>query len=117
MAETPEERVRQAVISMLRDHLGVPMSLMGVEKGIRVQGMLRRPDIVVHDRTGHPWMVVECKAPGVHLSQATLDQAAGYNRRLGAPYLFVTNGSDHRCAHIDGETIEFLATLPLFPAD
>lgn len=116
MAETPEERVRQAVISMLMEHLGVPAALMAVEKGIRVQEMMRRPDIVVHDRSGKAWMVVECKAPGVRLSQDTLDQAAGYNRRLGAPYLFVTNGSDHRCAHIDGETIEFLETLPHFPA-
>lgn len=117
VAATPEERVRQAVISMLMDHLGVPASLMAVEKGIRVQDMLRRPDIVVHDRKGQPWMVVECKAPGIRLSQDTFDQAAGYNRRLGAPYLFVTNGSDHRCAHIEPGTIQFLESLPSFPAD
>lgn len=117
VVETPEERVRQAVIVMLRDQLGVPMALMGVEKGIRVQGMLRRPDIVVHDRQGRPWMVVECKAPGVRLSQDTLNQAAGYNRRLHAPYLFVTNGSEHQCAHIDGDAIRFLETLPPYAAE
>ncbi|MDA0874985.1 MAG: type I restriction enzyme HsdR N-terminal domain-containing protein [Bacteroidetes bacterium] len=116
VADTPEERVRQAVLTMLMDHLGIPASLMAVEKGIRVQDMVRRPDIVVHDRQGKPWMVVECKAPGVRLSQDTMDQAAGYNRRLGAPYLFVTNGTDHRCAHIQEEGIVFLETLPSFPA-
>lgn len=112
VAETPEERVRQALIRMLTGRYGIPVSLMAVEKAIKVQGETRRPDIVVHDRRGNPWMVIECKAPGVSVSQATLDQAANYNRALGAPFLLVSNGSDHFCARIASGAIEFLDDLP-----
>ena len=116
VADTPEERVRQAIIRMLMEQQGVPSALMAVEKAIKVQDAIRRPDIVVHDRSGKPWMVVECKAPGVALSQDTMDQAANYNRVLRAPYLFVSNGTDHRCARIDPDSITFLDRLPDWPA-
>ena len=116
VADTPEERVRQAVVAMLSGQRGIPMSLMAVEKGIRVQQEMRRPDIVVYDRGGQPWMIVECKAPGVPISQETLNQAANYNRTLDAPYLFVTNGTDHRCAYVRGDRVSFLETLPEYPS-
>lgn len=112
VVETPEERVRQAVIRMLTGQHGIPTSLMAVEKAIQVQGEIRRPDIVIYDRSGNPWMVIECKAPGISISQATMDQAANYNRVLSAPFLFVTNGSDHFCARVDSGTIHYLEDLP-----
>ena len=115
VADTPEERVRQAVIRMLSDQRGIPSSLMSVEKAIRVQGEIRRPDVVVHDRDGKPWMVIECKAPGITISQRTLNQAANYNRVLKAPYLFVTNGAQHFCAQVGIGTIDFLDDLPDWP--
>jgi len=115
VADTPEERVRQAVIRMLSEGRGIPTALMAVEKAIRVQGEVRRPDVVVHDRGGKPWMVIECKAPDVRLSQQTLDQAANYNRVLGAPFLFVTNGSEHFCARVESGSIDFLDDLPSWP--
>lgn len=115
VADTPEERVRQAVIRMLSDQRGIPSSLMSVEKAIRVQGEIRRPDVVVHDRGGNPWMVIECKAPGITISQRTLNQAANYNRVLKAPYLFVTNGVQHFCARVGIGTIDFLDDLPDWP--
>jgi len=116
VADTPEERVRQAVLQMLTQQRGIPASLVAVEKAILVQGETRRPDVVVHDRSGKPWMVIECKAPDVPLSQRTLDQAANYNRVLNAPYLFVTNGVEHFCAQVKGDEMVFMNDLPPWPA-
>lgn len=116
VADTPEERVRQAILRMLTEQQGIPGSLMAVEKAISVQGEIRRPDVVVHDRDGQPWMVIECKAPSVSVSQRTLDQAANYNRVLKAPFVLVTNGSVHYCARVDGSTITYLDDFPAWPA-
>ena len=54
--------------------------------------MRRRFDVVVFDQHGKPWMLCECKAPDVPITQATLHQIARYNSTLQAPYLLVTNG-------------------------
>ena len=112
VVETPEERVRQAVIQLLVDQLKVPASLIAVEKAITIQNELKRADLVVYDRRGKAWMVVECKAPGISINQGTFDQIANYNRVLRAPFLFVTNGNDHLCARIEDAKISFLDALP-----
>ena len=44
------------------------------------------------DRHGAPWMVVECKAPGRPVGRVSMDQAARYNRAMGARFVVVTNG-------------------------
>lgn len=115
VADTPEERVRQAVLRMLTDVQQIPGALMAVEKAIEVQGEVRRPDVVVHDRLGHAWMVIECKAPNVAVTQRTLDQAANYNRVLKAPYVFVTNGTTHFCALVEDAAITYLDDFPSWP--
>ncbi|GEM_PF-2170720 len=112
IVETPEERVRQAVIRLFMEGMGVPRSLLGVERSILIHNEIRRPDLIVHDRNGAAWMVVECKAPGVTINQDTLNQVANYNRVLKAPFLLVTNGTDHLCARIQGSSIMFLEELP-----
>lgn len=113
--ETPEERVRQAMLNHFIEVMGVPSSLIAVEKGIRIGGSLLRPDIIVHDRSGTAWMVVECKAPEVSIDQSTLNQAANYNRVLQAPYLLVTNGLNHLCARITETGVTFVERLPQWP--
>jgi len=117
VAETPEERVRQAVLVHLTDSMHVPKALIAVEKGLRVQNELKRADVIVHDRTGAPWMVIECKAPDVKVDQATLDQAANYNRVLKAPFVWVTNGTTNLCARINAHETSFLEALPIWPTN
>lgn len=112
---SPEEHVRQRLLSWLTKELLVPAGLIAVEKAVDIQGVLRRPDIVVYDRTGTPWMVVECKAPSVALSQAAADQVAVYNRVLKAPYLLVTNGMVHLGFELDHASGK-LAALSQLPA-
>jgi type I site-specific restriction endonuclease len=112
VVETPEERVRQAVIVFLHDALAIPKGLIAVEKAHDQQGFVKRTDLVVYSRSGEPWMVVECKAPKVVISQRTFEQVSNYNRKYQAPYLLVTNGKDHFCASVDGDAVSFLDQMP-----
>jgi hypothetical protein len=94
---TPEEWVRQHFIQYLISHLKYPRSLIKVEGGLIFNSLHKRSDIVVFDRTGNPWMIVECKAPDLKLSERTLLQASTYNHTLKAKYVVVTNGMSHIC--------------------
>ena len=92
VALTPEEWVRQHTIRMLHDRYNYPLELMQVEGTITVNSQSRRCDIVVYDREGKPWMIVECKQPEVPITQKVCDQACRYNTVLHVPYLLLTNG-------------------------
>lgn len=103
VALTPEEWVRQHLISYLVHALGYPVSLIATEMSIRINGQPRRCDIVIYNRAAEPVMIVECKSPDVPLSQAVFDQAARYNWHMQVSYLLITNGLKHYCARIDRE--------------
>lgn len=113
----PEEGVRQAILVFLVQDLNIPIGLIAVEMDIGDPQATFRADIVVHDRMGKPWMVVECKAPEVRISQDTFDQVSRYNRRLGAPYLLVSNGSMQYCCGQDASTgdLTYLEQMPDYP--
>lgn len=116
VALTPEEWVRQHVINHLVHDLGCPASLIAVETKLVLNGMTKRADIVVYDRGGVPLALVECKAPGVPVGQATFEQAARYNVIFKVRYLLVTNGSRHYCCVVDHQrgAVDFLTALPSF---
>jgi len=113
----PEENVRQALINHLTDTLGIPLGLISVEKEILSSDTTIRADIVVYDRKGTPWMVVECKSPSVKISQQVFEQVARYNAHLRAPYLLVSNGKEHFAWEWESGSneISFLPDLPTFP--
>lgn len=98
---TPEEWVRQHFVNYLLSYKEIPRSLVRIEGGLLYNAMQKRSDIVVYDRHGAPWLVVECKSPAIAISSATLEQAAVYNSTLRAPYICVTNGLTHICARIE----------------
>jgi hypothetical protein len=111
---TPEEWVRQHFIHYLIDELKYPRALLKVEGGLTFNELRKRSDIVVFDRQGKPWMIVECKSPDLKLSETTLRQASVYNSTIKAKYLTITNGLTHICAvvnWIEGKT-EQLNSLP-----
>ena len=116
MILTPEEWVRQHFVMFLSSAMGYPLSLMSVEKGLEVNTLRKRTDIVVHDRSGIPWMIVECKAPEVPVSADALHQASGYHQKLQSRFIVVTNGIRHICCEFTGERFEFLKELPQYPA-
>ena len=88
----PEEWVRQHVIWYLIEEKGYPASLIAIEKSLLVNKLQKRFDIVLHNNIGKPLIIVECKAPGIKISEDTLHQALRYNSIIRAPYIMLTNG-------------------------
>ena len=93
VAATPEERVRQWFIVLLRDVFKVPMHMMMSECALMFGGKRYRADILVYDRKGAPLAVVECKRPSVNLDAQVVEQAMRYNAVLGVRYIILTNGN------------------------
>jgi hypothetical protein len=104
---TEEEKVRQFFILQLINDLKVPASHISVERKITLNGLTKRYDIVVY-KDAKPWMVVECKAPHIPLTQEVLDQAGRYNQTLNAEIIGVTNGAEQRFFKVDFETEEII---------
>jgi hypothetical protein len=111
---TPEELLRQLVLCYLMQTKKYPLHRIRVEKGVSLNGMTKRCDIVVFDQQIQPWLLVECKSPKVPLSQATFEQAARYNLALKAPFMAITNGlSTFACAlNFEQQTFEYLTEFP-----
>lgn len=103
VALTPEEWVRQHFIHYLVGVKHYPAVLIAVEKEIDLYGLRRRFDLVCYDRQGDPYLIVECKAATVNLTQHVFDQVFGYNRVMAARYVAVTNGIRHFCGYLDKE--------------
>ena len=98
---TPEEWVRQHVVRFLHEEKKFPMSHINVEKIVKINGLTKRYDVVVFQPDGTIFLVVECKAPAVPVSQHVFDQIARYNMSLNAVYLMVTNGLNHYFCQMD----------------
>jgi len=111
---TPEELVRQLMLLHLLNEGNFARGLINLEKGISVNGLMRRFDLVVYHSDGSPSILIECKAPTVKLSQKTFDQVAAYNLEIKAPYLVITNGIETYAALIDFDqrNYSFLDYLP-----
>lgn len=111
---TPEEWVRQHVIQFLITEMKYPKSWINVEKVIKINGLTKRYDVVVFNPNGTIFLLVECKAPKITLSQETFNQIARYNLTLNAQYLMVTNGLNHYFCQMDfqNEKYHFLQNLP-----
>lgn len=111
---TPEEWVRQHFIHYLIHHLNYPKALIKIEGGLTFNKLQKRSDIVVFNREGNPWMVIECKAPDLKLSDRTVHQASVYNHSLKAKYLVITNGMVHICCEIDWTNLKTIVmdTMP-----
>ena len=113
---TPEEWVRQHTIQYLLQEKNYPKSYLNVEKLLKINDLSKRYDIVVFQPDGTIFLLVECKAPEVKISQQTFDQIARYNLTLKAKYLMVTNGLNHYFCRMDFEKEKyvFLDELPEF---
>jgi hypothetical protein len=111
---TPEEWVRQHVVQFLLQDKKYPKSYINVEKLIKINDLSKRYDGVVFQPNGDIFLLIECKAPEVPISQQTFDQIARYNLVLKAKYLMVTNGLNHYFCQMDfeNEKYVFLKELP-----
>ena len=111
---TPEEWVRQNCIQFLLSEKNYKLSSLNEERTFKINGIEKRYDIVSYKSDGSIMLLVECKAPGIEISQSTFDQIARYNLTLQADYLMLTNGMSHYFCIMDykQETYFFLRDLP-----
>ncbi len=112
---TPEEWVRQHFVHHLINEHNYPKNLIKLENTLIYNQLLKRTDIQVFDRDGSLFMIVECKAPYIKLSEAVFAQAAQYNKILKAQYLTISNGMIFHCCRTDwkNERIDFIEELPI----
>lgn len=137
----PEERVRRQLVDWLITTVGVPQRLVSVEFALSQLDPTsrRRADVVVW-RPGHsvdlvgevlntdagstnqatpvglnPWLLAECKAPGVALAEAVADQVRSYAQRIRAEHILVTNGAETQIFRLVGERYEAVAGLSFYP--
>lgn len=113
---TPEEWVRQNVVQYLLQEKKYPKSYINVEKLIKLNGLIKRYDVVVFQPDGKLFLLIECKSTDIKISQDTFDQIARYNMALESQYLMVTNGLNHYFCQMDysEEKYNFLQELPEF---
>ncbi len=99
---TPEETVRQQMISYLIDKLKVPdyETLLCVEERLSHYGVdsPRRADIIINEYTEGgiitPVCIIECKAPNHILGEKTINQVLDYCDAISCDYAIITNGID-----------------------
>lgn len=111
---TPEEWVRLHVVQFLLQGKNYPKSLINVEKQLKLNKTTKRYDIVVFNNDGSIFLIVECKAPSIPISQIAFDQIARYNLALNASFLMVSNGLEHYYCQMDyeNECYVFLKDIP-----
>ncbi len=112
---TPEEWVRQHVVHYFIS-LSYPKGLISMESGLKYNRLMKRTDIVVRDRDGGVFMLVECKAAYVKVNKKTIEQASIYNQELKAKYLAVTNGNVWYCflMDYDKQAYQQMKEFPVF---
>ena len=91
---TPEEWVRQHTLHYLIQDKNYPKSHINVEKLIKINTLNKRYDIVVFQPNGEIFLLIECKAK----------------------YLMLTNGINHYFCQMDFENEKyiFLKELPKY---
>lgn len=87
-----EEWVRQNFIQYLVQTLNYPAAFIAIEKEIMLGELKKRFDILVYDKDHRPWMMIECKARTISLTDATLQQVLRYNISVPVSFLIITNG-------------------------
>ena len=103
-----DEWVRQHLIRFLSEEKNFPISLMAVEKGLKINNLKKRFDILCYAKNGCPILLIECKSPSVKISQSTFEQISTYNINLKVPYLLVSNGLNHYCCKMDYKKSAYL---------
>lgn len=112
VALTPEEEVRQKMLWILVEQLGVPAGRLAVEYSVKVNGMDQRADAVVFGGDGTPLLVLECKSPNVALTEAVLDQALRYHSALKPRFIMLSNGAVVCCYQAEGRSLHALDHFP-----
>ena len=118
----PEEKVRQALVYWLVETVGVPPRLVAVEYPLSAlnPSSRKRADVTVWKVAAEgqgglsPWLLAECKAPSVRLTDLVADQIRGYAEDIRAEYVLVTNSKVTRYFQLAGNAYREIESLPAF---
>lgn len=112
---TPEETVRQQIISYLIQELLVPANMIRVEEALRHYGVNSRgrADIIVekYDKVENvliPLCIIECKAPNIAITEKEIIQLFSYCDALDCDYGMISNGQDLFCYYYSQKQNEYL---------
>ena len=111
---TEEEWVRQNFLNYLISTLNYPPALIALEKEIKLNDLKKRFDILVYNSSHQPWMMVECKASSVKLSEDVLQQLLRYNISVPVEYMVITNGTSTIGWKKEKGELKMLKELPGF---
>ena len=113
---TPEEWVRQNLVSHLVNDLNYPKGLIKTESSLKYNKLNKRADIIVLDRNMNNFMVIECKSYKLNLNKSNLNQAAIYNKIYRSRYLMLSNRIKHVICEYnwDDESFIFLDSIPKY---
>ncbi len=121
---TPEEAVRQRVVQWLIETLSVPLHLVETEfalKNVEPRNS-DRVDVLVHDfREGNsvkkPWLLVECKRPGVDSPAALQAQVNKYLKVISPKFIMLSLGRSSIFLALDIKSNSYrqVRTLPEYP--
>jgi hypothetical protein len=111
---TPEEWVRQNIVQYMLQVKQYPAAFIGIEKEIVLGELKKRFDLLVFDRNHQPWMMIECKAMDVELTEKVLEQIIRYNMSVPVSYLVISNGTyTYGWGKLNNRLVS-IAELPLF---
>jgi len=114
----PEERVRLRIIEYLIRG-GWSKHRISTEEAINLpqKEAALRTDLICYTQAFDPFLLIECKAENIKLSEKTATQIARYNQRVEAPFLFMTNGQiDYWYALSKKQSVRRLDQIPeVFP--
>lgn len=113
----PEEWIRQLTVLYLSKVCHYPLNRFSIERSVSKGLRKGRWDLVVYDFKMNPFILIECKAPHVSISDSVLFQASIYNIEFKAPFIGLTNGSSFCCMQVNRENNNqsFLKEFPAYP--
>ena len=113
---TPEEWVRQNLVSYFINDLNYPKGLIKTESSLKYNNLKKRSDILIYNNDMTHYMIVECKSYKMKLNKSHLNQSAMYNKIYRSRYLMVSNGMEHIVCEYDweNETFKFRNSIPEF---
>lgn len=120
---TPEEKVRQQVLTYLIDELKVPEYMIDEETAMSYYKVVssKRPDILIlkkDEKTGEavPMAVIECKRNNTLIDGVIIEQTLHYAEQLGCNYAMITDGDyvDVAYCELDNKMLVSIKSLPTY---
>ena len=113
---TPEEWVRQNLISYFINNLEYPKGLIKTESSLKYNNLKKRSDILIYNKDMSHFMIVECKSFKIKINKSHLNQSALYNKIYRSKYIMISNGLDHIVCEYDwnNKSFKFKDSIPEF---